>query len=1139
MSTDSATQFVPADATARRRARGVEAGDRRGRLLVEAAAGTGKTTVLVERVLHTVASGDQPLSRIAVVTFTEAAAAELKERLRSKVTERLATAETTTAEIDPGATAQEGAIRRRLRRALADLEVAAVGTIHSFCLELLKQRPVEAGVDPGFKVADAFQQRLLKTRAWESLLRGMEGEAAGLEAAFDLGLANERELRRIAMSLATVERQRLPKPEAGALAHWHQEWNRMGALLERALGLATPGGALARRLQGVLAAYGELSRQGEREQQGALLAAEFKIDKRGGTKREIEAKELRNEARALLDGLTALLWDVKLRQLAWWLSGLQPAYRQLAQREGWLDFDSLIRLALDTLKRQPQVLADFQQRYPVLLVDEFQDTDPLQTELILLLAGEEKSAAVEGGPRSLFLVGDPKQSIYRFRGADLENYNRVLDQAIGRGRRVLLTQSFRPLPAIAAWVNEVMARVMRPAAGEAGAADPDPKPDQPERKLHSYEAPYRELIARPLAAQPAEGGVLYLELDLPVKSSVEESREIEAEGFARCIHHLVGAGRGQVRDRRTGEVRGATYGDIALLLPKLTMLDTYERVFHRRGLPFRVIGGRHYYRRDEVHALISILKALADPGDPVAVMAALRGPGFALSDAQLAAWALCRPRPRLEAVPGAARPNFASSPDPAAARQVAATLDLLRSLHLETRRLPLPELVSAVLERTGLLASPLHGEEGEQRVANLRKVIEVARRVEAGGVSAPSAFVRWLESLLEEEPEESDSPYLEGTGATVQLMTVHKAKGLEFPIVLLGGLPSGAGRGSQRLRTYERDDGELALYLARGKGTRGADEAHERDQLRQRAETKRLLYVATTRARDLLVLPYSPEGSGKQGDLFRELYAEGVGQPSAVAAAHRLLRAAELAPLAEHRSGPRIDGSQLKAGTGRERLRQRSQAMAAVAGSSARSTLLRPSDEEPASAETLPAAGGGKEVEKRRAAFRIGDAAHLLLEHALNGASFDDVALSPRLTATERRRAMELAHRFLGSDLDQRARAVAPERRFTELAVTLAVGDGQGDEAKVLDGQIDLAFEEDDGWVVVDYKTNRLRAGEEGAVAEGYESQLGLYADALSRVAAAPVKEVHLVFLATGETVCYDGPRLAALRSKAAALIDS
>ncbi len=1124
--------FVPADAAARRRASGVDAADRRGHLLVEAAAGTGKTTVLIERVLHTVRNGDRPLSRIAVVTFTEAAAAELKERLRSKVSQLLATPETDLAETAEEAAAQ----RQRLTEALADLEVAAVGTIHSFCLELLKQRPVEAGVDPGFKVADAFQQRILKTRAWESMLRRMESEEAGLDAAYDLGLANERELRRIALSLAAVERRRLPKPERGTLEQWPHEWSRLGATLERALSLANPSGKLAQRLHGVLADYRELAGQGEREQQRALLAAEFKIAKVGGTQQESEAKAARAEARDLLDALTATLWDVRLRELAWWLSGLQPAYRQLAQREGWLDFDSLIRLALDTLKRQPHVLADFRRRYPVLLVDEFQDTDPLQTELILLLAGEEKSTVDAEGPRSLFLVGDPKQSIYRFRGADLENYNRVLDQAMGAQRRVTLTQSFRPLPAIAAWVNEVMERVMRPAgplpaeAAEAAEAAP---------KLQSYEAPYRELIARPLAAQPAEGGVLYLEIDLPAKGSVEENREIEAEGFARCVHHLVAAGRGQVRDRRSGEVRGATYGDIALLLPKLTMLDTYERVFHRRGLPFRVIGGRHYYRRDEVHALISILKALADPGDPVAVVAALRGPGFGVSDAQLAAWALCRPRPRLEAVPGASRPDLASSPDPAAAREVAAALDLLRALHMETRRLALPELVSAVLERTGLLAFFALQWRGEQRVANLRKVVEVARRVEAGGVSAPSAFVRWLESLLEEEPEESDSPYLEGTGATVQLMTVHKAKGLEFPIVLLGGLPSGAGRGSERLRTYERDDGQLALYLARGRATRGAQAAHDRDKLRQEAESKRLLYVAATRARDLLVLPYSPAGAARQGDLFDLLYAEGVGHPSAVAAPHRLLRAGDLAPLAEQASGPRIDGTQLTADGGRERLRRRDQALAAVGGLSARSTLLRPSDEEPSSVGAPSMEGGGEEVEKRRAAFRIGDAAHLLLESELSGSTFDDAPLSPRLTAAEHRAALQLARRFLGSDLERRARAVAPERRFTELSVTLAAaGEEAGGEPRVLDGQIDLAFEEDDGWVVVDYKTNRLRAGQEAARAKGYEGQLGLYAEALSRIAGTPVKEVHLFFLATGEAVRYAGERLAALRSKAACLID-
>src|SRR5687767_13816187 len=273
--------------------------------------------------------------------------------------------------------------------------------------------------------------------------------------------------------------------------------------------------------------------------------------------------------------------------------------------------------------------------------------------MLRLLGGEDGSEAV-CGPRSLFLVGDPKQSIYRFRGADLENYNEVRRAAFGDARTEYLSATHRPAPELAHWVNAALGRVM-------GAGGED------------WEAAYRPLEPRAIERLPERRGALYLELPpfTAPKVRVAEATELEARSLAWLTSRIV-AESWQVRDPESGELRAAGLGDCVLLLRKLTMVEQYERAFAERDLPVRVIGGRHYYRRDEVHALVEILRELADPGDPVATVAALRGPGFGCSDSELAAYALVPGSVRLDhaAVLGPARLD--ASPDPTRARQAAA-----------------------------------------------------------------------------------------------------------------------------------------------------------------------------------------------------------------------------------------------------------------------------------------------------------------------------------------------------------------------------------------------------------------------------------------------------------------------------------
>src|SRR5687767_10224482 len=914
---------LPSDAAARARAEGATAADRRGPLLVEAAAGTGKTRALLNRALAYVRAGERRLSEMAIVTFTEAAAAQLRERLRARLIEELAAAR------DPRLAA-------RWRQALIDLETAAVGTIHGFCLELLKRRPVEAGVDPAFAVADPLGQRLRQLGAWARLLGELGSETPGLDAAADLDLLSEARLREVALRLLWVPVAALPRPLAPGELRFAERWQAIGALLERARRAAFPGGSLAGQLEKAAAAYAELGAVREDERQRRLLQTGLPPTTFGQSKREPEAIELRKALAAALEELRTDLAHDRLAVLARWLSRLSAIYAEENHRASLLDFDQLLSETLGLLRSNDAVLDDFRREFPVIMVDEFQDTDPIQTEILRLLGGEDGSEA-DGGPRSLFLVGDPKQSIYRFRGADLENYNEVRRAVFGDARTEYLSATHRPAPELAHWVNAALGRVM-------GAGGED------------WEAAYRPLEPRAIERLPERRGALYLELPpfTAPKVRVAEATVLEARSLAWLTSRIV-AESWQVRDPESGELRAAGLGDCVLLLRKLTMVEQYERAFAERDLPVRVIGGRHYYRRDEVHALIEILRALADPGDPVATVAALRGPGFGCSDSELAAYALVPGSVRLDhtAVLGPARLD--ASPDPARARRAGAALGLLAGLRAAVAGRPLAQAVATVIERTGLVPFYALLDRGDQRVANLFKAVDLARRMEGAGVRGLAELVRWLGDLLDEEIEEEDSPYLESADEVLRIVSIHRAKGLEFPIVLLGGM-AGGDAAEFGLRALRQRGGGVALHLGRGRnnslGTRGHQAAWEDERARQTAEDKRLLYVATTRARDLLVLPALRPGvkpPQPMSSLFTLLTEAGAARPESLpqAPAARL----EVPDLGEPPAGPppRLDLGRLDLALGRD-LAGRRAAWAAAERRALAPAILRPSDVDPVEA---------------------------------------------------------------------------------------------------------------------------------------------------------------------------------------------
>ncbi len=765
---------------------------RDGSLLLEANAGSGKTSVLVERFVRSVLEDGVRPGRILAITFTERAAGELRARVRERFVEL------------------------GHREEARETEAAWVSTIHGFCARVLRAHAVTAGLDPAFTVLDEAAARPLRDLAWDdALARLLDGEQGA--AALDLVAAYDADRLRTAIARAHdalrsagQTRPRLPQPQAPA------DPGRLRDALAAARDAAAAELARAGDLRTVGVARERLERCAE------LLAAGDRSPELGTLTLGMGANALRTPVcdgyRAALDAYATACRDARataaVALLDELLGGYADAFATAKRARAALDFDDLELHARDLLRDEPALRAAYAERFDRVMVDELQDSNPLQLELFRALDRDD-----------LFLVGDEQQSIYGFRHADVDVFRALRAQFAARGRVATLATNFRSHGAILDTINEAFAPRLGPGfVALREGRDTAPAP-----------GPLVELLLTDQAG--------WEDVDLgPVSPGTKPWRQAEARLLAQRVRDLVDAGLHRAED-------------VVVLLRALTDLPVFERALQDQGLLTMSVGGSGYWGRQVVRDLCAWLAALANPRDEAALYGVLASPLVGLSSDALA---------HVAAAGGRGRAWRAIEHD-GALRELLADDDRERLDVFAVRfaaeralapRLALDELLRRVVDATGYDLHVLSLAGGERRLANVHKLMRLAAAFERDRGRDVRGLADLATAELEADARENDAPVELGDVKAVRLMSIHAAKGLEFPVVCLADL------GRRRPGDGDEDllvaDGEVGLRLVGLDGTSEPALAHDRlrERARERAarEEERVMYVAATRAQERLVV---------------------------------------------------------------------------------------------------------------------------------------------------------------------------------------------------------------------------------------------------------------------------------------------
>jgi ATP-dependent helicase/nuclease subunit A len=818
------------------------------------------------------------------------------------------------------------------------------------------------------------------------------------------------------------------------------------------------------------------------------------------------AQEVVRAARGLcsVDGaFIALVWRL--------LAPYAETFRERFVRDGHISFDGLLVRARNLVRDHERVRGELKRRYRTILIDEFQDTDPIQYEILLYLAEQSNRSAsdwrkirLEAG--KLFVVGDPKQSIYAFRRADIEAYLEVVEKIVMAqdGIECRLTTNFRSDGAILDVVNGAFDKLIQ--------AQPGLQPPY----IAIEPAPSRPCISGPMAKLSVRKI-----LDPDGQADAETARRIEGESLARWLKQSV-LGKAQILNRR-GETVYAQPKDVAVLMRKLTDIHDYLEPFRRQGIRYVVEGERHFYAAKEIIDAVNLLRAVENPYDRLALVGVLRSPLGGLTDLQI--YHLHRQNRLDYRDSGKLDTEFPAT--------LVELYRALTKLHTETKTLPIGAAVDRVFSALPvelLAACHFHG---EQAVANLAKLRQQAEQLGRGGLTTLKSAIRQLEKRVLDVKDEGESVLAEENLDAVRIMSIHKAKGLEFPIVILAGCQTGneGRRSAEAESSFDWSTGLTGTRIGQTTDLAGLY-ITEKNRLRTTEEQKRLLYVAMTRAREHLIISCAPanrrsggsfqamldttlndciagaESSTRvtlgQGTVAIDVVNQGLGAPShAPARTKRLKKKPNWTPYVDNwaRRTAIYEKAQRTTPFLTPTLLKRQEQASTEAGDRFTSQAPQP----------IPALMVGDLTHRFLQTWRFGGETANLDEQLR--ALLDDAL--PAEFISDRPAIETELHEILQNYLSSKPYIELTGAKILGREVPLIMPW----QDQIMEGVIDLIYEKNGLLYLADYKTDRIKRSELTAGAERYRQQAEIYIKAAERSLGRQVAAFKLIFLRLGEAI--------------------
>jgi len=1100
-------------------------------ILVEAGAGSGKTTSLVKRMANLIINNRCRVEEMAAITFTRKAAAELREKFQDELEKSYNTRE------DPR-------VKELLGEALMNLDRSFLGTIHSFCSRLLRERPVEAGIDPAFKELDDLQEVLVVEEAWREYLTWVKLNRQDLlDPMEEMGVSPEA-LEGLYHTFCQYPEVQVPV-EAVPLPDFKSSLKNLESLVEEALEyIPYPPhedryDSLQDRIRQARRMYQNLDLEQPANAMGLLSLFEKipKITLKLWVSKE-DAKEIQekfqnfssSQALPLIQGWREYCYY----HICNFLLPGREFLKEYKEERSVLGFHDLLMKTREMLREYPEVRNYFQDKYRCLLVDEFQDTDPLQSEIMFCLTGREVQEKnwqkLTPLPGSLFVVGDPKQSIYRFRRADIDTYNLAKKLIKEKGGEILsLTTNFRCLKPLGEFCNGVFEKLLA-------------------LEENRYQALFTPIDAWRREEEDTHYGVRLLKVGEGYGKK-EEIVEQDARQVAAFVRYALGGNIKLARSREEKE-KGLTEvprpGDFLVVLSYKEMMETYARALEEEGIPVAMTGGSSLGSSLELKELLKLLKYLHDPDNQVLLVAVLKGLFFGFSDDDLY---------QFKRQGGRFNP-FASLPremEEAPGKYFQEAFQKLKKYIKWKGSCPPPVVLEKIIEDLGLIPLALSSPLGERNCSYLYQVLEYARQK---GLSSPDPFlemVKQVEDLMSINLEEELDLEV-ADGERLRLMNLHKAKGLEAPVVILANPYKRVDVKRDSIdrhieRTGEEPRGYFSFTRKRGyRQDRIAQPpswdyyAQEEERFLQ-SEKIRLLYVAATRAKNLLVISTCEKDPSMRYNSWREI----IENAEEGSMEEILLPGEAFSKEGEEREKGK-DGEEVKGNGAGEKIPAGSKSPA-VFQESLREWLekaaapgwkmVQPSEirierkgaqelqgedyswqERAEKQELSPGLEGGREW---------GNVMHRALEGLVKGEPLLEELIKEELDISQLPaeyldKVLGELEAFKNTPLGQEIQEAGREKH-TEVPFSLNLREGDylhemigkeypGSLPILVSGVIDLVYRGEKGWVIVDYKTDGVAdKGELNRLLDKYAPQVHIYAHAWEELSGEKVERGELFFL--------------------------